>query len=105
MSPRRPDPASLPRAPDVAPALVGLVDGVVVAAVTVADCDRDGDKGEPEVADNGDGDVAAGVLVVEVEDEGALLVPCAVALKLRLTPTGLQICCAKASTSEKRKLS
>ena len=46
------------------------------------------------------------MLVIGVEEaEGALLLPSAVALKLRLTPTPPQICCAKASTSAERELS
>ena len=99
MMPLKADPASLPRAPDVAPVLVGLV----VAAATVADCDGGGV--EPEVAeDSGGDDAAARVLMVGVEEEErtALLLAAGVALMLRLTPTPTQICCAKAMTSAKR---
>ena len=100
--PLRADPVSLPRAPDVAPALVGLV----VAAATVAD--RDAGDVEPEVADDSSGDDAAvRVLVVGVEEEEGtiLLLAAGVALMLRLTPTPTQICCAKAMTSAKRGFS
>ena len=102
--PNRPAPASLPRAPDVAPALVGLG----VAAAKAVDCD--GVVFEPEIADDsrGDDNAVAGVLAMRVEEEeegeGALvLVASAVALMLRVTPTGLQIDCAKAMTSVERE--
>lgn len=102
MMPNRPDPASLPRAPDVAPALVGL------AVAVATEADGDGVVFEPEVADeSGDDNAVARVLVMSVgeeESEGALiLLASAVALMLRVMPTGLQICCAKAMTSTKRE--
>ena len=103
MMPLRPDPASLPRAPDVAPALVGLG----VAAARAADCD--GVVVEPEVTDDsGRDDAVAGVLEIGVEEvegeETALLLPAAVALMLRLTPTPPQSCFAKAMTPGERRV-
>ena len=102
MMPRRVDPASLPGAPDVAPALVGLG----VAAATAAGCDRV--DGEPEVADDSGGDdaVASALVIIGVEEEEGvvLLLPAAVALMLRLTPALSQICCAKAMTSAETRI-
>lgn len=86
--PLRLDPTSPPRAPDVAPALVGLG----VAAATAVDCD--GDVEFVVADDNGRADAVACVLAFGGEEgEGvALLLPAAVALMLRLTPTVPQSC-------------
>ena len=100
MIPLRPDPKSLPCAPDVDPALVGLG----VAAAIAVECD--GDVEFVVADDNGRDEAVACALAVGVEEgEGvALLLPAAVALMLRLTPTPPQICCAKAMTSTEREL-
>ena len=102
--PRKPNPASHPRAPDVAVPLsllvaVALAPVAVVADAATAELDGDADCNVRELAVTGEGDGVGVCCALVVGGVERTPLPCTLALALMLTPTLPQSCCAKARTS------